>query len=223
MKIGQRLSQLRRSRALSQEALADALGVSRQAVGKWESGQAVPEIGKLVEICDFYAVTLDALVRDEPCSKGVVPDAGQAEAALIPFLIRAKRACYAGHGGETAPTRPGSHDLAYAEGALFYLDTYLGGEKFAGEEALWVNGRPVWSMNYAGRTLSPGFRGDFLKEALAAVPEDRPFRGPALYARGASSYHCLVNGVFEWFEGYEEIFSEGEKVFECRFHGGAIL
>jgi len=223
MKIGQRLSELRRSRALSQEALADALGVSRQAVGKWESGQAVPELGKLVEICDFFAVTLDALIRDEPCAKGVMPAEQPPRASLIPFLIRAKRACYAGHGGEQAPARPESHDLAYSEGDLFYFDTYLGGERFVGEEALWVQRRPVWGMNYAGRTLAPGFNGDFLKEALAAVPEDAPYRGPALYTRGASSYHCIVNGDFDWFEGYEEIFSEGVKVFECRFHGGAIL
>jgi transcriptional regulator with XRE-family HTH domain len=223
MKIGQRLSELRRGRGLSQEALADALGVSRQAVGKWESGQALPELGKLVEFCDFFAVTLDALVRDEPCAKGNALKADHSRAALVPFLIRAKRACYAGHGGEQTPARPASHDLAYAEGDLFYLDTYLGGEKFAGEEALWVRDRPIWSMNYAGRTLGPGFSGDFLKEALAAVTEEAPFRGPALYARGASSYHCLVNGDFDWFEGYEEIFTEGVKVFECRFHGGAIL
>lgn len=32
-----------------------------------------------------------------------------------------------------------------------YYDTYLGGEKFAGEEALWISGNPYWSMNYVGR------------------------------------------------------------------------
>ena len=53
----------------------------------------------------------------------------------VEFLIRAKHATYAGKGAETAPSRTGSHDLAYREGDLMYYDTYLGGEKFAGEEA----------------------------------------------------------------------------------------
>ncbi len=74
---------------------------------------------------------------------------------IIDFLIRAKKATYAGKGPEETPSRPGSHDLKYSEGDLMYLDTYLGGGKFAGEEALWISGTPLWSMNYAGGG-SPG-------------------------------------------------------------------
>lgn len=223
MKIDQRLAELRRAKGLSQEELADALNVSRQAVGKWESGKAVPELYKLVELCDFFGVTLDALVRESECAACLVHAAAPEREALINFLIRAKRATYAGQGALVAPSRLASHDLRYQEGGLLYYDTYLGGEKFGGEEALWVNEKPVWSMNYFGRVLSSGFSGDFLKEALAAVPRDMPFRGPRLHQRGAYSYHCVVNGDFDWFEGYEEIFSEGEKVYECRFHGGQIV
>ena len=222
MKIDQKLSELRRSRGLSQEELADALQVSRQAVGKWEGGRAVPELPKLVEICDFYGVPLDALVREQPCARNLTEAAAPEREALVSFLLRAKRATYAGHGGESSPSRPASHDLEYREGDFFYYDTYLGGERFVGEEALWVKGAPAWSMNYAGRVIGAGFSGDFLKEALAAVPRERPFRGPALLQKGAYSYHCLSGGDFEWFEGYEEIFSEGVKVYECRFHGGTI-
>ena len=47
--LAQRLQQLRRQKGLSQENLAEQLGVSRQAVGKWESGAAVPELEKLLE------------------------------------------------------------------------------------------------------------------------------------------------------------------------------
>ena len=53
---------------------------------------------------------------------------------LIEFLIRAKKATYAGKGAETTSSRTKSHDLKYTEGDLMYYDTYLGGEKFAGEE-----------------------------------------------------------------------------------------
>lgn len=223
LRIDQKLSELRRSRGLSQEELADALAVSRQAVGKWESGRAVPELDKLAALCGFYGVSLDALVREGECAERLVRLASPEREALVSFLLRAKRACYAGHGAECVPSRAASHDLEYREGELYYYDTYLGGERFGGEEALWAGGASVWCMNYAGRVLAPGFNGDFLKEALAAVPRDRPFRGPQLYRRGAYSYHCLTNGDFDWFEGYEEIFSEGEKVYECRFHGGCIV
>ncbi len=223
LKIDQKLAELRRARGLSQEELADALNVSRQAVGKWESGKAVPELGKLVEICDFYGVPLDALVREGECAERLVSTPAPEREALVSFLLRAKRATYAGHGAQMKPSRPASHDLEYREGELYYLDTYLGGEKFGGEEALWVGGAPVWCMNYAGRVVAEGFNGDFLKEALAAAPRNRPFRGPQLYQHGAYSYHCLVSGDFDWFEGYEEIFSEGAKVYECRFHGGLVV
>ncbi len=222
MKMEERLTALRRSRGLSQEALADALRVSRQAVGKWERGEAAPELPKLVEIADYYGVTLDAIAREGECAAAPVPGSGRDLEALVSFLIRAKRATYAGYGGEVSPSRPSSHDLAYREGAFAYYDTYLGGERFVGEEAVWVEGRPAWGMNYAGRVLSPGFSGGFLKEALSAVPADAPFRGPALYRRGELTYHCAASGDFPWFEGVEAIFSGDEKTYECRFHGGLV-
>ena len=144
------------------------------------------------------------------------------DAEIIAFLIRAKRATYAGKGAETAPTRPGSHDLAYREEDLLYYDTYLGGERFAGEEALWVSDVPCWSMNYAGRVTGSPFSGDFLKEALLRVPESMPFRGPERYEDGDYAYACAAEGDFEWFQGRETIRYRGEVVYECFFHGGLI-
>ena len=141
---------------------------------------------------------------------------------LISFLIRAKRATYAGKGAESAPSRPQSHDLRYAEGDLLYIDTYLGGNRFAGEEALWIAGKPFWSMNYAGRVLGENFSGDFLKAALLHVPEDMPFRGPALYTEGEYAYRCQVDGSFGWFQGKETIEFREQLIYECIFHGGLI-
>lgn len=66
------------------------------------------------------------------------------EKHLVDFLLKAKRATYAGKGAETTPSRTKSHDLIYREGELTYYDTYLGGEKFAGEEALWIADKPFW-------------------------------------------------------------------------------
>ena len=76
---------------------------------------------------------------------------------ITAFLIRAKRATYAGKGAETSPSRTGSHDLVWQEGDLTYYDTYLGGREFAGEEALWKDGVPFWSMNYIGRVTGEPF------------------------------------------------------------------
>ncbi len=222
MHIGEKIVTLRKAAALSQEELAEAVGVSRQAVAKWETGESVPEIDRLVRLATRFAVTVDSLVRDEdPCAPGGSPELA-VDAATVEFLIRAKRACYAGHGAETTSSRAASHDLEYREGELSYYDTYIGGERFAGEEAIWRAGVPFWAMNYVGRTLDGRFSGDFLKDALAAAPADMPFRGPRSFQKGDYSYHCMVLGDIAWFEGREEIYAGGDKVFECLFHGGLV-
>ena len=50
---------------LTQEAFAEELNVSRQAVLKWENGTSVPDVQLLIRIADFYNLTLDQLVRDD--------------------------------------------------------------------------------------------------------------------------------------------------------------
>ena len=142
--------------------------------------------------------------------------------SIISFLIRAKRATYAGKGAETAPSRIGSHDLVYRENNLMYYDTYLGGDRFAEEEALWISDVPVWSMNYLGRVTGSPFSGDFLKEALLHVPEDMPFRGPEKYVSGDYTYSCIAEGDFDWFQGKETISWQGNPIYECIYHGGLI-
>ena len=144
------------------------------------------------------------------------------EQKILEFLLRAKRLTYAGKGAESPSSRPRSHDLQYAEGDLLYIDTYLGGERFSGEEALWIGGEPVWSMNYSGRVTGGPFSGDFLKEALLRVPEDAPFRGPEAYARDGYAYRCGFSGGFDWFQGKETISLDGKEIYECFFHGGAV-
>ena len=141
---------------------------------------------------------------------------------IVSFLIKAKQATYAGKGTETTSSRVKSHDLVYRDGAYMYYDTYLGGEKFAGEEALWVADIPYWSMNYVGRVTGGCFSGDFLKEALLHVPEDEPYRGPREYTNGDYSYHCETEGSFDWFQGRESIDYQGKQIYECYFHGGLI-
>lgn len=64
MRLGDKLIQLRRERGYSQEQLANMLDVSRQSVSKWEAGQSIPEMNKLINISDLYDVTVDSLVRE---------------------------------------------------------------------------------------------------------------------------------------------------------------
>ena len=140
----------------------------------------------------------------------------------VEFLIRAKRATYAGKGAETVSSRVSSHDLVFRDGRYMYYDTYLGGDRFAGEEALWISDIPYWSMNYAGRVTGENFSGDFLKEALLHVPEEQPYRGPREYMDGDYAYHCEIEGDFDWFQGRETIEYQGKQIYECVFHGGLI-
>lgn len=59
-------------------------------------------------------------------------------------------------------------------------------------------------------------------ETGQAVPAKKPFRGPEIYTMGAYRYHCRVNGDFIWFQGYEEIYYEEDRIYECCYHGGAL-
>ncbi len=65
MKFGERLSVLRKQKALSQESLAEQLGVSRQAVSKWETGEAFPELSKLDALCRIFQVSPNFLMGYE--------------------------------------------------------------------------------------------------------------------------------------------------------------
>ena len=65
MSFADRLKEARRDCGLSQEELAEHLDVSRQAVGKWEQGQAYPEVEKLLTLCAVLNTSLDTLMADE--------------------------------------------------------------------------------------------------------------------------------------------------------------
>lgn len=65
VEIAQRLAELRREKGYSQEELAERLGLSRQAVSKWERAESSPDTGNLVALAKLYGVTLDELLRFE--------------------------------------------------------------------------------------------------------------------------------------------------------------
>ena len=63
MKFSDRLYELRRQRGLSQEELANQIDVSRQTVSKWEIGDTVPDMDKLVALGEVFEISLDELVK----------------------------------------------------------------------------------------------------------------------------------------------------------------
>ena len=75
MTIGQRIAQKRKEQGLSQEALGDRLGLSRQAIYKWESDAALPEIDKLVALSRLFGVSVGWLLGVEETPE-VLQDTG---------------------------------------------------------------------------------------------------------------------------------------------------
>lgn len=70
MNISDRIQSLRKAKGITQEQLADAVGVSRQAVSKWEAEQSVPDLERVVAMAEYFDVTTDYLLRGiEPAPK----------------------------------------------------------------------------------------------------------------------------------------------------------
>lgn len=65
MHLSEKILLLRKQQGLSQEALAEQLGVSRQAVSRWETGSALPDAGNLLQLSRLFGVTADSLLCDE--------------------------------------------------------------------------------------------------------------------------------------------------------------
>ncbi|MGO5021716.1 helix-turn-helix domain-containing protein [Lawsonibacter sp. LCP25S3_G6] len=64
MTLSEKILHLRSQKGLSQLELAEQLGVSRQSVSKWETGQSVPDLDKLIKLADLFSVSVDELVRE---------------------------------------------------------------------------------------------------------------------------------------------------------------
>ena len=65
MTLAEKIALLRKQKGWSQEELADKMDISRQSVSKWESGQSVPDLDKIIKISDIFAVSTDYLLKEE--------------------------------------------------------------------------------------------------------------------------------------------------------------
>ena len=69
MNLGEKIYKLRKEKGLSQEALAEQLGTTRQAISKWENNQGYPETEKLLMLSNVFEVSVDFLLKDEKTEK----------------------------------------------------------------------------------------------------------------------------------------------------------
>lgn len=65
IKQGEYLKKLRNDKGISQDALGEALGISRQSVSKWEQGNSTPDIDNIGKLAEFYGVSIDSIVKGE--------------------------------------------------------------------------------------------------------------------------------------------------------------
>lgn len=90
MDIGLKIKQLREENDLSQDAFAEKLHVTRQAVSKWENGRGCPDIENIISISDVFRISLDELVKsDKKIENKIVVDSASKKWHLlvIAFLV----------------------------------------------------------------------------------------------------------------------------------------
>jgi hypothetical protein len=150
-----------------------------------------------------------------------------AQSDLERFIVRAKFATSIGSGTRVASSRPRSHDLAYAEPPLAYLDSYVGGSDYLGEEVVSYDGAPVWAMNYYGYLLRPDLidaaRAEVvLKECLALMYREGRFLGGWEHDVNGDVYTDTSEGDVTHFTGREWITRAGVRVYELVYHGGLV-
>ena len=143
------------------------------------------------------------------------------------FIIEAKSNTYVAGGEHTASSRKGSHDLEYISGDWTYLDSYFGGTDFVGQETVWFNGEPVWSMCYYGQILEPDEidaqrAGETILAALSAMYAQGRFLGGFAWSGPHGDYNDQSTGDVSAFEGVECIERDGKSLYQLRYFGGLI-
>lgn len=72
MSLGSNICFLRKQKKITQEQFAETMGVTRQTISRWESDEVVPDLSKLIEICDIFSCKLDALTRENMTEQGEI-------------------------------------------------------------------------------------------------------------------------------------------------------
>ena len=149
MNIADRIQTLRKSCGISQEELADRIGVSRQAVSKWESEQSTPDIDKIILLSDYFNVTTDYLL------KGIEPtdDAAKNEADARIFSVVATAMNFIGLVSAIMVWKQEQTPISVAVGfiimaigcMIFAIGQFIGSNKRAAFMLFWpIN---IWTLS----------------------------------------------------------------------------
>jgi len=143
---------------------------------------------------------------------------------LKKFIAEARINTYAGEGGLVKNSLlNGSHQLEYKKGKYFYRDIFFAGKKnFIGQEVVYLNNNPIWSMVYSG-SAEPEEITPFLKKSLSVLSEKCRFGEKCVLKENNLLYEDNGQGTLERFGGEEQIFKQGEEVYKLDYHGGSIL
>jgi hypothetical protein len=146
---------------------------------------------------------------------------------LAQFIVAAKKATYASQDDNFSlrPLLPGSKYLAFGRPPFFYCDTYFGMNDFAGQEVVYYQNVPVWSMYYRGGVISAENMSSiyaFLRKALMTVPLSAPFRGTTSLCEGELQYVNNYVGEIRNFSGEEYIYQSTDLVYRLTYIGGLL-
>ena len=72
--LGTKISELRKARGMTQDELADKMGVSPQAVSKWENDLSMPDLPVLIELSDFFHISLDDFLKEKVQTVELLPE-----------------------------------------------------------------------------------------------------------------------------------------------------
>lgn len=86
MTLGEKISKARKEKNITQEQLADILGVSRQSISKWESGVTYPETDKLIRMSELFGCSLDYLLKENISEKVENKETSDTQGTAVSFL-----------------------------------------------------------------------------------------------------------------------------------------
>lgn len=146
--------------------------------------------------------------------------------ALRQFLVDSNKVGYAGGEEKKWIKEPdGSTTIPFEKGHWKSHDNFFGGEPYGGRTIVFYEEKPVWIMVYYGwveEEIETDSVYGVLKNALAQMPEDYPYRGPKEYSEGEYIYTNNWNGEVDRFSGEEEITQGDKLIYKANYFGGLV-
>ena len=210
MTLGQRIQELRRQQNLSQEELGARLGVSRQAVSRWEMDGAVPDVDKLIAMSKLFSVTLNDLLGVE--SPAAAPSETAADSPTPQIVITPVKSsrwntllavllclCLLLTGSTTAQLRQADQRLTRLEqqGAVITaLDPNA--PLVAAAEFRCINWDSAETACTLAVTLTAAQMVPDLKVTLQAADQEGNVRAEEMQLQGGSIWHRGLDNIYVW-------------------------